>query len=233
MQTKEKPGIAAHELNTLHNESHPRPREDSLAVIAFTKRYADRSKPEGFQFEFFCDRSRTSWQEFLTSSNYPRQDVCTYSWVSPIQNNPANMTAKFVEDAKKFMESEAIGAAGKVLNQAVNEKAKEVALASIINSAKAHFRYCTECNRWVCKTGCWNNVTRLCKDCTPAATAPVALNCQFCGERSSGGRFCASCGKTLALTIFCGNCGSKIDGDKGFRYCPMCADSLNYIFGPG
>lgn len=217
-----------------------------MAVIAFTKRYTDRTTPEGFQFEFFCDRTRTGWQEVLsndifttiynelglnTAAQAAKKDFCTYSWVSPLQNNPANVTGKFVEDAKKVLESDAIGAAGKVLNQAVSDKAKELALTNAITEAKQHFRYCTECNRWVCKSGCWNNTTRLCKDCTPAPAAPMALTCQYCGDKSVGGRFCATCGKPLAITIFCGNCGAKIEGDKGFRYCPMCADPLDYIFG--
>lgn len=207
-----------------------------MAVIAFTKRYADRSKQEGFQFEFYCDRTRVSWQDFLTqdflSSGVPRADICTYSYVSPLQTNVATTTAKFVEDAKKFMESEALGAAGNLLNQAVHEKAKEVALTNAINGAKAHFRYCTECNRWVCKTNCWNNAVRLCKDCAPAFTGPIALPpCKNCGEPSNGGRFCATCGKPLVTTIFCGNCGGKVDGDKGFKFCPMCGDSLSYILG--
>jgi hypothetical protein len=161
----------------------------------------------------------------------PRADICTYSYVTPLQKNPANVTAKFVEDAKKFMESEAIGAAGKVLNQAVNEKAKEVALTSAINTAKTQFRYCTECNRWVCKGHCWNSVVRLCKDCAPVAVEPTALACQHCGELSTGGRFCATCGKALVSKIFCGNCGSQVDGDKGYRFCPMCGDSFSYLFG--
>lgn len=202
-----------------------------MTVIAFTKRYADRTSPEGFQFEFFCDRGRTTWQEFLSSGT--TKDVCTFSYVTPLQKNPANVTAKFVEDAKKFMESEAIGAAGNILNQAVSEKAKELALTNAITSAKSQFRYCTECNRWVCKSGCWNNVTRLCKDCAATVNAPVPLICKHCGEKCPpGSRFCATCGKAVATTIFCGNCGSKIDGDKGFRFCPMCGDSLGYILGP-
>lgn len=206
-----------------------------MAVIAFTKRYVDRSKPEGFQFEFYCDRGRTSWQEtwqdFLSSAPVGK-DICTYSFLTPLIKNPANVTAKFVEDAKKFMESEAIGAAGNLLNQAVNEKAKEYALTQAITSAKQHFRYCTECNRWVCKTNCWNKVARLCKDCAPALEpGAVPLVCGHCGEMSAGGKFCANCGQSMISTFFCGNCGSKIEMKKGFRYCPFCGDSLKYLFG--
>jgi hypothetical protein len=204
-----------------------------MAVIAFTKRYADRSKPEGFQFEFYCDRSRTTWQETwqeLLSSVPTGKEVCTYSYVTPLLNNPANVTAKFVEDAKKFMESEAIGAAGKVLNQAVNEKAKEYALTNAITGAKQHFRYCTECNRWVCKSNCWNKVARLCKDCAPPVTQTLPRVCAKCGDTSTG-KFCPTCGGNMMSAAFCGNCGSKVEIQKGFRFCPFCGDSLAYLLG--
>jgi hypothetical protein len=203
-----------------------------MALIQFTKNYADHSNDQGFQFEFFCDK-------------------CGNGHMSRFVVNKMGMAAGLLRAAGSLFGG-ALGRAGYAGDQVKDVfrgGAWDEAFAATVAEAKQKFRQCTRCGLWVCPEVCWNEKRSLCEACAPdlreeaaAAQAQAAVEqvrekartvdqvadvdmaapqlaaCPHCNARVQGGKFCPECGKPLAASGACRKCGASYTG----KFCPEC-----------
>jgi len=207
-----------------------------MALIQFTRNYADRSNDSGFQFEFQCDK-------------------CGNGHMSRFITSTIGMAAGFLKAAGSFFGGALSRAAyaGDHVKDALRGSAWDDAYNEAVQEAKQHFKHCTRCGHWVCPEACWNEARGLCEDCAPdmheeaahiqskvaveqawdkarqvdqvesldmKAQRSVAA-CPHCKARSSGGKFCAECGKPLAAAkVHCTQCGTELSAKA--RFCAEC-----------
>ncbi|HEX8819422.1 MAG TPA: zinc ribbon domain-containing protein [Archangium sp.] len=206
-----------------------------MAMIRFTRNYADRSNDSGFQFEFQCDQ-------------------CGNGHMSPFIANKIGMAASFLKAAGSFFGGAVSRAAyaGEHVKDALRGGAWDDAYAEAVGEAKQHFKHCTRCGHWVCPEACWNEARGLCEDCAPDIQEESAhiqskvaveqawdkarkvdqvesldmkahrsvVTCPHCNARGAGGRFCAECGKPLATKAHCTQCGTELAPKA--RFCADC-----------
>jgi len=205
-----------------------------LATVKFTKNFKDRSSDSGFQFEFFCDRAGSAWMPGWLAYHFPEN--CSYSYVSSLQQYPVGVANK-VKEATSWltMHFPQIKGAGEALNS-IHKEAWDAAFNSAAQEAKRHFRYCKKCDKWVCAHSCFSETSGTCRSCAGLGSAGAGngsqtptLTCHHCGTQTEEGKFCSTCGKSTAMEVFCGNCGKHIEGDRRYKFCPHCGDSLSYL----
>ena len=201
-------------------------------MIQFTKNYSDRSNPQGFQFEFFCDKCRNGYMSLFIPSKM-------------------GIAAGVLRVAGSLFGG-ALGRAGDVGDQVKDVfrgKAWDDAFARAVSEGRQKFRQCTRCGNWVCPEVCWNEKRSLCEECGPdlheeaaAAQAHAAVEqvrekaratsqvedvdmaahrvaaCPDCNAHVEGGKFCPECGKPLSTNATCKKCGSQFDG----KFCSEC-----------
>ena len=206
-----------------------------MSVVRFTKNFRDRSTDSGFQFEFFCDRGYGQWFPNWLSYHFP--ETCNYSYTSTVQSYPVGVANK-VKEAASWLANRwpQISPANDAINT-IHKEAWESAFASAVQEAKRHFRNCPNCNKWVCSHACWNETAGTCKNCSVfpggknsgSEAQPTTIKCPHCKQQTESGKFCDMCGKSLAIKVFCGNCGKQVEGERRFKFCPHCGDSLAYL----
>lgn len=200
-------------------------------MVPFTNNYLDRSTSDGYQFEFYCQRCRSS---VVSSFHRSLSGIASLggrllSIGGDLIGGEAGYTAHRVG-----WETDAMRGGGNARDKHLQKAVEEVA---------PQFGHCNRCGNWVCQQACWNAQRGVCADCSsrlgPEAAsmpAPAQMNqmnqqihgpamCSSCGQSSGGGRFCQHCGAPLAAaaaapTRFCGNCGTPQEGASAF--CPRC-----------
>lgn len=204
-----------------------------MALIQFTRNHSDHSTPQGFQFEFFCDKCgngyRTTFQQSTTGT------------ISTVLDTASNLLGGLFGQASNVANS---------IHSAAWEKEHDSAFIAAIEEAQPHFHKCKRCGKWV-DTDCWNPGRGLCKECAPDleeefssvqvqstvmkareqaytdAQIPegkfkkdVVGKCPHCQATLTGGKFCPECGKPVAQKKFCTDCGKEIAA--GVKFCPEC-----------
>jgi hypothetical protein len=203
-----------------------------MEMIQFTKNYQDHSNPQGFQFEFFCDK-------------------CNNGYRSRFVPNKLGMAAGFLRAAGQIFGG-VLGQAGNAGDQVkdlLRGQAWDDAFADAVKEGRQKFKQCTRCGKWVCPEVCWNAQRSLCQGCAPdlqqeaAATqaqaaveqlhakaqqadqtqgvdmaVPQVGACPHCNAHVEGGKFCPECGKPLSARAPCAKCGTPFDG----KFCPEC-----------
>ena len=207
--------------------------------IAFTKNYTDHSNPQGYQFEFHCDKCGNGYR-----SSYAASKI---GMATGLLGAAASMFGGVLGQAAN---------AGEHLKDALRGKNWDDAFAAAIAEMKPKFFQCTRDGRWVCPDVCWNAKASLCKGCAPdfgeesAAAQAAALKnavaeqfaeklkdadliggmdarsqqasvCPHCAAPSTGSKFCGSCGKPMAAApSSCPKCKGVIPATS--KFCPDC-----------
>jgi hypothetical protein len=198
----------------------------------FTRRYVDRSKNTGFQFEFFCDRCNKG---YLTPFRIHALGVVTSIWDATDWKKEKEKDFDF-DTLKKD-----------VSRLFFKGKAWVEAYTNAVEEAQKHFRHCARCLKWVCPKSCYNPRANLCQGCAPLTEAEKAALkaeekrkesgkssepvdaprvCPHCGKSNPIATFCADCGQKIAQDIFCPGCGCKWSTEKRMKYCPRCGDEM-------
>jgi membrane protease subunit (stomatin/prohibitin family) len=207
--------------------------------IHFTRNFSDQSTPEGFQFEFYCDR-------------------CGSGFRTPFKANPLGTVSNVLETASGLLGG-LLGRAADVSNQvrdAAWERAHDNAFVVAAEDLKADFKQCPRCSSWVCEN-CWNDKRGLCKQCAPdlgvemsAAQASrsveevwahakmsaedkhlaegdwretIVASCPSCGHAlETNASFCPECGQILKDTPHCKKCDALLQPDA--KFCDKCGE---------
>ncbi len=210
-----------------------------MASIAFTKNYTDHSTPQGYQFEFHCDKCGSGHRSSYVASKM--------GLATGILGAASSLFGGVLGQAAN---------AGEHLKDALRGKNWDDAFAAAIGEIKPKFFQCTRDGRWVCPDVCWNAKASLCKDCAPdfaeesAAAQAAALKgavaaqmqlkaegadlvgkldikaqqagvCPHCKAPATGSKFCGSCGKPMAaVASACPKCKAEIPATS--KFCPDC-----------
>lgn len=197
----------------------------------FTRRYVDRSKNTGFQFEFFCDRCNKG---HLTPFRIHALGVVTSIWDATDWKKEKEKDFDFdtlKKDVSKLF---------------LKGKAWIEAYTNAVEEAQKYFKHCARCLKWVCPKECFNPRANLCQGCVPLTEAEKAALqaeerrktskaaepadaprvCPHCGKSNPVATFCADCGKKVVQDIFCSSCGAKWSTEKKMKYCPRCGDEM-------
>lgn len=205
-----------------------------MDLAFFTRRYVDRSKSTGFQFEFFCDRCNKG---HLTPFRIHALGVVTSLWDATDWKKEKEKDFDFdtlKKDVSKLF---------------LKGKAWIEAYTNAVEEAQKYFKHCARCLKWVCPKECFNPRANLCQGCAPLSEAEKAALqaeerrkssrtpepadaprvCPHCGKSNPVATFCADCGKKVVQDIFCSSCGAKWSTEKKMKYCPRCGDEMPEI----
>jgi hypothetical protein len=197
----------------------------------FTRRYVDRSKSTGFQFEFYCDRCNKG---HMTPFRIHALGVVTSIWDATDWKKEKEKDFDFdtlKKDVSKLF---------------LKGKAWIEAYTNAVEEAQKYFKHCARCLKWVCPKECYNPRANLCQGCAPLTEAEKAALqaeerkksrktaepadapriCPHCGKSNPVATFCADCGKKVVQDIFCSSCGAKWSTEKKMKYCPRCGDEM-------
>lgn len=219
-----------------------------MDLTFLTKRYVDRSKSTGFQFEFFCDRCDTGYK---TPFRIHALGVVTSLWEATESQSEKEKAKELDFNTLKKEVSKFI----------FKGKAWIEAYTEAIEEAQKYFKHCAHCSRWVCPKTCFNENASMCLMCKPyteqekaqiaakeAAEAkrkqqsffrtepPKApepkdthVDCPHCGKKNPESVFCADCGGKIVQDIFCTGCGSKWSTRNKMKYCPRCGEQMSEL----
>lgn len=199
----------------------------------FTRRYVDRSKNTGFQFEFFCDRCNKG---HMTPFRIHALGVVTSLWDATDWKKEKEKDFDFdtlKKDVSKLF---------------LKGKAWIEAYTNAVEEAQKYFKHCPRCLKWVCPKSCYNPKASLCQGCAPLTEAekvqlkaeekrketskpapePVDAprTCPHCGKSNPVATFCADCGQKVVQDIFCPGCGCKWSTEKKMKFCPRCGEEM-------
>ena len=209
-----------------------------MSLIGFTQNYHDLSTDRGYQFKFFCDKCGNG---FMTTFRASALGVA-----GGVLDAASHLFGGFFGNAS---------AGAYDVQRAVGGKAHDDALREAVAEAKAHFKQCSRCGKWVCPENCWNASRSLCEACAPdlaeemAAAQAQATKDQIWQKAAQtnyvGGinmdapatAFCPQCGAKTTGGAFCAGCGFKLFAksacpqcakpiEAGARFCPGCGGKL-------
>src|SRR5688572_22278617 len=127
--------------------------------------FNDRSSPQGFQFEFQCDR-------------------CASRFLSKLQISKVGVARGLFGSAAKWLGGNVQQAAGigDQIGEALGKGARETALRTAVAEMDTQLKHCPRCGKWVCVEGCWNARRGMCESCAPD-TAEEAAAAQALAEQ--------------------------------------------------
>jgi hypothetical protein len=183
-----------------------------MALIRFTSNFTDHSTNNGFQFEFHCDK-------------------CGNGYMSPFEPSKLGMATGFLHAAGSLFGGIFGNAASGAehVQDALRGKARDEALQRAVEQAKAHFKHCTHCGKWVCPEACWNEQRQLCEECAPnlaeeTAVAQAQAQRDQIHEKARNADLVADIDVKREATAICPGCGAHCGAAK---FCPACGASLN------
>ncbi len=210
-----------------------------MDISFFTRRYVDRSKNTGFQFEFFCDKCNKG---HLTPFRIHALGVVTSIWDATDWKKEKEKDFDF-DTLKKD-----------VSRLFLKGKAWIEAYTNAVEEAQKYFKHCARCLKWVCPKSCYNPRANLCQGCAPLTEAEKAALkaeerrkesgsrtkepaeavdaprvCPHCGVSNPVSTFCADCGGKVVQDIFCPGCGCKWSTEKKMKFCPRCGEEMPEI----
>ena len=114
------------------------------------------------------------------------------------------------------------------IERAVQGPAHDRAFRQAIEETKPHFRQCTRCSHWVCKSTCWNEKRMLCYACAPdveaeLASAQVETTIEQMRDKLRQQDLTANMNLTAEAAALCPSCGARTQGAK---FCPECGKAL-------
>ncbi|WP_122186258.1 zinc ribbon domain-containing protein [Nocardia stercoris] len=208
--------------------------------VVFTSYYTDESNDNGFQWEFHCDRCRTTFRSPF-EQNYFSRGRGALRVVRDLFGDQFRALDKVSNAAEDF--SNNWGGQG--------SSTKDKAFAKAVDAVKQGFRLCGGCGSWVCTQVCWNEQVGQCTQCSPLVAhqiaqaqaeargvqireaayqqnyvqnidmgAPARVNCPTCNTPTTGGKFCGACGTSLAPSAHCTECGTQ--QAPGSVFCSNC-----------
>ena len=224
---------------------------------AFTRNYDDHSTDAGFQFTFYCDQCGNGFKSsFIESTTYQqnqnRQGLTRGAGLlGNLLGGRGSDLGWAMERAGDLMQDRFGGQSPQW------QREHEAAFNQAQNEARAHFRKCPACQKWVC-SDCYNEEEGLCVDCAPrqdvyvaqarsqamrrnidevAQTATVwqgqlerkTTVCPACGHPAGSGKFCNSCGAPLGQKR-CPSCGAV--NAPGTRFCGNCGSPVEAAVQP-
>lgn len=208
-------------------------------LVPFTDNFSDLSNPDGYQFEFRCERCGNGYRSAFRSD--PR--AAGQRLARGIGNLFGGQVSQFTSMADRL------------LDRGTNSPAKDQALRAATAEIAPKFHQCRACSDWVCDDVCWNDGVGQCVRCSPIAVEELAQlqaearrrqvqerletvdlvggvdlksqarpRCGACGAQSHGGKFCGECGSPLVVVATCTGCGSE--NPSGARFCSSCGTGL-------
>lgn len=209
-----------------------------MEEIEFTRNYNDHSTPQGFQFEFNCNRCGNGYR-----STFQPWAVGT---VAGALNAASSLFGGVFGQAANLGES---------VRSAQWQQACDSAFIDAAQKIKPSFVQCPRCTAWVCRKSCWNQARGLCKSCAPdlaveisaqqsakalekiqndisadaedetvidkVGKTKVMASCPQCNAPlAANAKFCPECGAKLLEKKFCAECGAALT--PGVKFCPEC-----------
>ncbi len=209
-----------------------------MSLIRFTENYEDLSTDKGYQFKFFCDK-------------------CQNGYMSSFQSSLTGVAGGLLHAAGSIFGGVLgrVGDSAYEIQRTVGGKAHDEALRKAVEEAKAHFKQCSRCGKWVCPENCWNHKRGLCEECAPdveeemAAAQAQTTKDQIWQKASSTDyakdldmtteavAFCPQCGAKTQASKFCPECGAKLrakaecpkcgtEVEAGTKFCPECGNKM-------
>ena len=183
-----------------------------MALIRFTSNYQDHSSDRGYQFEFNCDK-------------------CQNGFLSPFETSALGVANGLLQAAGSIFGGIFGNAASGAdhVKDALRGKARDEALQRAVEQAKAHFKHCTRCGRWVCPEACWNEKRQLCEECAPdlaeeTAAAQARAQAEQILRKAQETDLVAEVDVKREASAVCPGCGARCGAVK---FCPDCGASLN------
>lgn len=191
-----------------------------MSLIKFTANHEDLSTDRGYQFKFFCDK-------------------CGNGFMSRFQASITGTAGGLLRAAGSLFGGilSQAGESAYQIQQSVGGTAHDNALEKAVEEAKAHFKQCTRCGKWVCPEVCWNAKAGLCEECAPdfeeqfaanraQAMSDAARNQLF--EKAQQTDYTSKVNMAAGATapqsaLSCPSCGAKTSGSK---FCPECGQPL-------
>ena len=128
-----------------------------MEEIEFTRNYNDHSTPQGFQFEFNCNRCGNGYR-----STFQPWAVGT---VAGALNAASSLFGGVFGQAANLGES---------VRSAQWQQACDSAFIDAAQKIKPSFVQCPRCTAWVCRKSCWNQARGLCKSCAPDLAVEIS-----------------------------------------------------------
>ena len=119
-----------------------------MSVIEFTANHEDLSTDRGYQFKFYCDR-------------------CGNGYMSRFQPSGGRTTGGLLRVAGGIFGGILAAGNGHQVQRSGSGRAHEYASDRAVAEAKAYFKQCSRCAKWVCPDVCWNAKAGLCEECAP------------------------------------------------------------------
>lgn len=184
-------------------------------AIKFVSNYKDESTDNGFQFEFYCDRCESGFRTRFKS--------WAIGTISNAAETLGDMFGGVFGTARTGMEH---------VRSAAWEKAHDNAFENAINEIKPEFIQCPRCQKWVCRSGCWNNKKGLCKECAPdLGVEMAAAQASKSVEEVWAHAAMAEEDKKLAtenwregIRATCPKCEAPLESNS--KFCPSCGAPL-------
>lgn len=219
-------------------------------MITFTRRYDDKSNNYGFQFQFFCDRSTVTticaWRECSTSflSTYQPNPVGIASTLTQAasyligKGYRIGSAGHLINDVYKSQAwQDAYAKAIEEVKPNFHQCTRCSAWVCSQNCWNKNRALCTTCapelgnevasaNAQAAKEQIFKRARETDQLSNIDPASEKIASCPDCGERSSGGKFCAGCGKEFLRPSFCPSCGKKISSGPDARFCMHCGDKL-------
>ncbi|MCL2516056.1 MAG: zinc ribbon domain-containing protein [Microbacteriaceae bacterium] len=210
-------------------------------IVPFTDNYRDISNPNGFQFEFHCERCGNGYR-----SAFQRDVVTTGQGLLRSVGSIFGGVLQEVGNAASEL----------TMNRGTNSSAKDRALAKAVEEIRPLFIQCHGCAQWVCREMCWNERAGQCAQCSPLSdqeltrlqseartqqlrdklastdltrgvdlTATPGRACDGCGARlAPGAKFCSECGTSVTQATACTSCGTELA--PGVHFCAQCGTKV-------
>lgn len=182
-----------------------------MALIQFVANHQDLSTDRGYQFKFHCDK-------------------CSNGFMSTFQTSVTGVAGGLLRAAGSLFGG-VLGNASRSaweIQRVVGGKEHDEALNRAVAEAKAHFKQCSHCGKWVCPEVCWNLGRGLCESCAPderetvSAAQAQALVSQI-HDKARSTDLAAHVDMKQPATAACPHCGAAT---KGGKFCPECGKTL-------
>src|SRR5262249_25618298 len=120
-----------------------------MSVMNFTAIHEDLSTDRGYQFKFYCDK-------------------CGNGYMSRFQPASSSTTGNLLRAAGDIVGGILASAGnGSQVQRSAGRRARDSASERAIEEAKAYFKQCRRCSKWVCPDLCWNLQAESCEECSP------------------------------------------------------------------
>ena len=184
-------------------------------LIQFVSNYSDLSTEKGYQFEFNCDRCgsgfRTRFKPSATGTINSALDAAS-SLFGGVFSSAANL--------------------GSRVQSASWQQALDNEYVAAVTEIKPSFAQCPRCQKWVCRSGCWNNKKGLCKECAPdLGVEMAAAQASKSVEEVWAHAAMAEEDKKLSTEVWregiratCPKCEAPLEANS--KFCPSCGAQI-------